>query len=133
VWKKVGKWVSGKNSWPALLLVITGAYWLSPRVWWSTITFVFIGILYLALVVAHMVEFWEIQRKLPYLLFAIAKLCFGVALLIGALVTVPQHIYDFSGWRMVSRILWIVGLPFWAVAVYSECWRVYKLWKAQGG
>lgn len=129
--KRVRDWVGSEKSWPALLSIIAVAYWLSPRDWWAVITFVCIGILYIALVIAHALEFWRIQRKVPYLLFAVAQLCYGVALLIGALVTVPQHFYDFSMLRMVSRILWLIGLPFWAVAVYGECWRVYRLWKEQ--
>lgn len=128
---KLREWAASERSWPALLSIITVAYWLSPRDWWAVITFVCVGVLYLALVITHFLEFWALQRKLPYLIFAIAKLFFGVALLVGALVTVPQTVYDFSALRMVSRLLWLIGLPFWAVAVYSECWRVYRLWRAR--
>lgn len=129
----VTRWAGSEKSWPALLSIIAVAYWLSPRDWWGTITFVCIGFLYLALVSAHAVEFWRVQRKWPYLLFAIGQFLFGVALLIGALVTAPQHFYDFSTLRMVSRTLWFIGLPFWAVAVWSECWRVYRALMARGG
>lgn len=125
--KRVRDWAGSEKSWPALLSIIAVAYWLSPRDWWATLTFVCIGFLYLALVTAHALEYWRIQRKPPYLLFAIAKFFFGFALIIGALVTVPQTAYDFSSLRMVSRVLWLIGLPFWAVAVYSECWRIYRL------
>lgn len=130
---RIRRWAGSEKSWPALLVIIAAAYWLSPREWWGTITFLCLGTLYLALVVAHGLEFWKVQRKIPYLLFAIAKFCFGVGLLIFALITVPQQVYDFSGLRVVSRLLWIVGLPFWAIAVYSECWRVLRALKEQGG
>ena len=125
------RWLVSEKSWPLLLLIIFLAYWCSPRDWWATVTFILIGVLYLALVAAHTIEFWSIQRKWPYLIFAIAKLFFGIALLVGALIAVPQHYYDFSPLRMVSRALWAIGLPFWAVAVYLECWRIYHLRKAQ--
>lgn len=128
---RLRRWLVGENSWPLLLLVLFLAFWLSPREWWASFTFFCVGMLYLALVVAHTVEFWKIQRKWPYILFAIAKLFFGVALLIGALIAAPQPLRDFTAWRMVARVLWFIGLPFWAVAVYLECWRIYRLRQAQ--
>jgi hypothetical protein len=129
VFKRLRKWVASERSWPALLLIIAVAYWLSPREWWGTVTFFCLGMLYLGLVTAHLLEFWRIQRKTSYLIFAIAKFWVGVALIVGALVTVPQTHYDFTSLGMVSRVLWLIGLPFWAVAVYSECWRIYRLLK----
>lgn len=132
MFNRVRIWLASDKSWPFLLGLVTGAYVSAPRELWATVTFLIIGTLYLFLVAAHTLEFWQVQRKWPYLLFAIAKFFFGVALLIGALVAVPQHRYDFTELRMVSRVLWLIGLPFWAVAVYHECWRVYRAWKEQG-
>lgn len=67
---KLREWAASERSWPALLSIITVAYWLSPRDWWAVITFVCVGVLYLALVITHFLEFWALQRKLPYLIFA---------------------------------------------------------------
>jgi hypothetical protein len=126
----VRSWLASEKSWPLLLLVLSLAYWLSPRGWWASFTFILIGIVYLALVAAHGFEFWKIQRKWPSALFIIAYVFFGVAILIGAYTTAPLPNRNVDALRPISRALWAIGLPFFAIAAWFECWRIYRQWKA---
>jgi hypothetical protein len=73
--KCVRGWFAGDKSWPFLLLMVVALYLAAPRDWWATVTFILIGVFYVALAIAHALEFWLIQRKWPYLLFMVAKVC----------------------------------------------------------
>lgn len=126
---RVRKWLASEKSWPLLLLILSIAYWLSARGWWASFTFVLIGAVYLSLVVAHSFEFRNIQRKTPNMLFIIAYVFFGVAILIGAYTTVPLPNRNIAVLRPISRSLWAVGLPFFAIAAWFECWRIYRQWQ----
>jgi hypothetical protein len=121
----VGKRFNEGNSWPLLLAFLILIYWLSPRSWWGVLTFAFLAVFFLAWAAALLVEYFRIQYKPPSLAFSFAFAIFGLALIISALVNAPNPITDFSQLRMAARVLWGVGLPSFAVAVYMECWRVY--------
>ena len=114
-----------------MLIVLFVAYWLFPRSWWPVLTFALLCVTYLALAVAWWVEYKRLQKKRPAPAFVISFICFALALLIGSLLAAPNPLVDFTDWRNVSRWLYGIGLPFFAIGVYIECWRVYRGVEAQ--
>lgn len=122
---RIRGWIFSEHSWPLMLLALSVAFWLAPRSWWVSLIFSFLTVFYLAWAAAWSLEYWHIQRKAPNLLFIIANVFFGGAILIGAIINLPANVgRDFTILRMISRTLYGIGLPFLAVAVWKECWRI---------
>lgn len=112
------------NTWPFVLGIIAIPYFVLPRTFWLSTTYILVGATFLIYVWFALVDWFMVQKKLSTLLFAGAFLCFGVGFVLSSLWAAPNSLFDLTRIRSTSRILFFIGLPILALAVYQYAWYV---------
>jgi hypothetical protein len=118
--KQIKEEAREEKTWPIMIVVLVVIYFVFPRTLWPVLTFFLLGFTYFVMVVSEVLEYFFLQKRWINLLYIVIFSLFGIALGIGALLASPNPIVDFSKLRNVSRGIWAVSLPFFAVAAYLK-------------
>ena len=120
-----------ERSWPILAIFIIAMYFITPREWWSTQTFLFLGVTFLVDAISYLAEYIWLQRQRVKLLRVISESIFGIALMIGSFVAAPELLtgYSVDGIRMAARWIWGIGFLFFIILVYIRSWTIARLVK----
>ncbi len=91
------------------------------------ITFLLVSFSSIILCVLRLVRYWQLQRDMRLIVFALNNLCMAAAFGLGGLLAAPHPVYNFSFLLPWARASWGLFALSLFVSVFLDWWQLRRV------